>query len=151
MGKMEKRHRYTTIAIAACFSLLGILAGYLIWGSIHTARAGVTRFETQTGYVQNDVSIASFDDEFFSLSMSGSQEIIHEPELLPTPSHRYVVTSQDGYIVVRYVNSKSGEQVHRVTSTSVSSLPLEEQERLAEGIYIYNEDALFRILEDYGS
>jgi len=141
------------IAIAACFSLLGILTGYLIWGSIYTTRAGVAKFEAQTGYAQKDISIANFDDEFLLLPMSNPEEIMYEPELelIPSPAHRYVVTSQDGYIVVHYANSKNGEQIHRVTSTSVSSLPLEEQERLAEGIYIYNEDALFRILEDYGS
>jgi len=150
---MTKRDRYTMITIAVCFSLSGILVGYLIFGSIHTARAGAAGFETQIGYVQNDVSIANFDDAFLSLTMPISQEIVHEPEieLVPASAHRYVVTSQDGYIVVHYANSKSGEHIHTITGTSVSSLPPEEQERLAEGIYIYNEDALIRILEDYGS
>jgi len=150
---MTKRDHYAMITIAVCFSLLGILIGYLIFGSIYTASAGVRKFEAQTGYVQNDVSIASFDDEFLPLFMPNHEEMVYEPEpdVVPTPSHRYIVTSEDGYIVVHYADSKSGEHIHTMTNTSVSSLPPEEQERLVNGIYIYNEDALFRILEDYGS
>jgi len=148
---MTKRDHYAMIAIAVCFSLLGILIGYLLFGSIHTARAGVTGLEAQTGYVQNDMSIAGFGDEFLPMSIPEEVTYEPEPESIPSPSHRYVVTSQDGYIVVHYANSKSGEQIHRMTGTSVSSLPPEEQKRLTEGIYIDNEDALFRILEDYGS
>ena len=102
-------------------------------------------------------------------------ETVHasvEPELLPqqqaeyepamevfselTPPHiphMYIVTSKDGSVVVYYANP-SGEppdQIRTITNISVAALPLEEQARLTQGILVYTEDALFRILEDYGS
>ena len=69
----------------------------------------------------------------------------------PVPSYIYIVTSVDGYIVVQYANSKTGDGVHLTTNKAVNALPLEEQERLETGIPVYTEDALFRLLEDYGS
>ena len=152
MREMRKRDRNILILIAICFSLLGFLTGYLIWGPVHTLRAVVA--ETEVGYVQKDISVTNFDDDYF-LGNQAATDITYlpVPGLGAAPSHRYLVTSQDGYIVVFYVNyeSKTGNYLHTVTNTSVSSLPPEEQERLAKGIYIYTEDALFRILEDYGS
>jgi len=71
-----------------------------------------------------------------------------EPEPDPTPPYEFVVTAQDGYIVVHRANSKA---VYIKTNTAISAFPDEEQERLQMGIAVCTEDALHRLLEDYGS
>jgi len=150
---LTKRDRIALIIVVICFSLFGILTGRIIFGSILASGAEPAEYEILIGYVQGDMSISNFQDEI--LPMPTSVESIGELEQkqLSFPHHRYVVTLQDGYIVVYHVNqdSKANGQYHTTTGISVSSLPPEEHERLAKGINIYTEEALFRILEDYGS
>jgi len=74
-----------------------------------------------------------------------------QPQAESVPSYIYIVTSLDGYIVVQYAGDKAGEGIHLTTNKAVNALPPEEQERLAAGIAVYTEEALFRLLEDYGS
>ena len=133
---MEKRNRYVMVATIVCFAAFGTLLGYLLLGSIHTLVA-------QTG--QDELLAAP-------TPVSEIDENAHEtvPEVSSAPLHQYVVTAQDGYLVVLSAG-KTGEQMHTITSISISALPPEEQERLSNGIPIYDEMALFRILEDYGS
>ena len=139
---MEKRDKYAMVAIAICFSAIGFVVGYLIWGPIGTvtATAGPAVKPQANVYESN------------ALPMAAIQEIPHTPieAQAPLPPYRYVVTTQDGYVVV-LSTGKTGEDMHTVTDIFVSALPPEEQARLAEGIFIYDEHALFRILEDYGS
>lgn len=59
----------------------------------------------------------------------------------------YILTVSDGYIVVLGPD----EELWETTPTPVNALPPEEQQRLEEGIRLYSEEALIRILEDYGS
>jgi len=151
---MKRRDYYTIIAIITCFSLLGVLAGYIIFGPIYTTNAISLGPEQGQEYLQYNISTASFDEGLTPVQiMKYAATSEPEPEPISAPSPRYIVSSQDGYIVVHYVTpeGKADVQLNRLTSIFVSSLPQEEQERLAAGIPIYTEDALFRILEDYGS
>jgi hypothetical protein len=71
-----------------------------------------------------------------------------EKSVPPAPSHAYILTARDGYIVVLHAHDRTEKEI---TPTPVNIFPPEEQERLAQGIYVYTEEALFRLLEDYGS
>jgi len=76
----------------------------------------------------------------------------HEPpEIASEPDrHLYVVSTLNGYVVV-YHAEHAGGGIKELTSTAVGSLSPDELEMLAQGIRIYNEEALARILQDYGS
>jgi len=151
---MKRRDYYTIIAIITCFSLLGAVVGYIIFGPIYTTNAVSLDSQDEQGYLQDEISFANFNEDPLPTPVQTAHyEAVTVPEPITAPSPRYIVSSQDGYIVVYYVASeeKANIQVNKLTSIFVSSLPQEEQERLATGIPIYTEDALFRILEDYGS
>ena len=68
----------------------------------------------------------------------------------PEADYLFLVTVLDGYIVV-YHSEESGGELKEITSTSIYSFSLEEQEQLKYGIKIYSEEGLARILQDYGS
>jgi len=139
---MNKYEHFIAIGLCAFSAVIGLLIGYLFFEPSSFAEAA----NTQDGYLQQDVSIEDVGIELFS----SSEEMLLVPELPPQPAHLYVLTSQDGYIIVRYAEG-NGEGIRTITSTPVTSLAWEEQERLADGIRIYTEEALIRILEDYGS
>jgi len=141
---MHKSDHIIIIAVITFFSLLGFGAGYIVFGPLSASSAAAT----ESGYLQYDMSIAGV--EFSPRLEETAPE--PEPEPLVLPAHRYVVTSQNGYIAVHLANADggAGEQISTL-NMSVTSLPAEEQERLARGINVYTEDALIRILEDYGS
>jgi len=64
--------------------------------------------------------------------------------------YMYVVTVIDGYIVVFHSEVYGGGLKER-TSTAVGALHPEELARLTSGIKVYSDEALARILQDYGS
>lgn len=67
-----------------------------------------------------------------------------------SPHHYYLVGVYDGCIAVFY--DINGEWVLReITATPISVLPHEEQKKLEQGIPVYGEEELIRILEDYTS
>jgi len=72
-----------------------------------------------------------------------------EPDL-EEEAYLYLVTTMDGYIVI-YHASENGGGMKEMTSTTVGSLAPEELERLTKGIKIYSDEALARLLQDYGS
>jgi len=67
-----------------------------------------------------------------------------------TPTHRYVVTVVDGFVAVFYA-AHSGGALKEITTYAVNTFPSYDLERLEAGIFIYSEEALARILQDYGS
>ena len=47
--------------------------------------------------------------------------------------------------------AQHGIILHEITNTPISALPLEEQERLLEGISVIGDENLSKILSDYTS
>ena len=136
---MEKRDRYITIAVAVCLVVFGILVGYLLFGPTH-------RLEALAGPEEAPAPIYNTAYETGPYETPQGQAF--------TPRYQYMVTAWDGYLVVLDIGEsgvKADAETYRVTDIFVNALPEEEQERLAAGIYIRDEMALFRILEDYGS
>ena len=64
---------------------------------------------------------------------------------------RYVVGMANGFVAVFYAVPKGGETLKELTATPTIALPLEEQRRLLEGIMVYTDEQLVKILQDYGS
>lgn len=62
---------------------------------------------------------------------------------------RYMVGTSNGFVAVFY--GTSGEALKEITTTPTTALPPEEQQRLLEGIRVYTNEELVRVLQDYGS
>jgi hypothetical protein len=147
-----KKTKFYKLLIVTCTAsaLLGIALGYFVFGPIGvSARTGAANPPPETA---EERKIEKITTEpllaYVNYDTKSAQEF--EPDREPTtPAHRFIVTSKDGVIVVYHAGEKS--EIKEVTLTPVNALPPEEQERLAQGILIYTEEALIRILEDYGS
>ncbi|MCL1883663.1 MAG: BofC C-terminal domain-containing protein [Defluviitaleaceae bacterium] len=132
MGKSK----YFALICGTCVAsaLAGIALGYFVFGPIGvSARDGIAAaaYESDAGFIE--------------LAEAEPETVISDSE----PAHNFIVTSRDGYIAVYYAGEET--ELRELTFTPVNALPPEEQERLAQGIHIYTEEALTRILEDYGS
>jgi len=67
-----------------------------------------------------------------------------------SPSYLYVVSIMDGYVVVYHAPGFGGE-IKEVTNTPIGALDSEELDQLIAGIKIYSDEALARVLQDFGS
>lgn len=63
---------------------------------------------------------------------------------------QYILGVENGYIAVFYDEPESGVSLKEVTNTPISSLSIDEQIRLKEGIIITDEERLVKTLEDFG-
>lgn len=80
-----------------------------------------------------------------------NREVVMRRNMAGKSDERYVVGQKDGYVAVYYEETQNGVSLHEVTDTPISSLPKEDQDRLREGITVYGNDNLCKILGDYGS
>jgi len=141
---MEK---YIFGGICIVSALVGIGLGYLVVGPVQ-ASAMANRDAHVNAYATYEIEpTADFAPEQAQDYLAAHEETDDES------THRYLVTAIDGYIVIYDMTpeDKSGGQSREITSTTIDSLSPEEQARLLGGIRIYSEEALVRILEDYGS
>jgi len=142
---MKRRDYFAVGAILVCSVFCGALFGHFLFGPVHTSGA------------QDDDYVMSPPEHIYANFIPQIVPTYTETEaptepLPDLPGHKYVVTAVEGYIVVLYAAQENKvAQAKTITGISVASLPPEEQERLSQGINVYDEDALFRILEDYGS
>ena len=112
------------------------------------------------------------DSGGYSIAHANTAPVYHEPYRAviyteaPTPetvpvytppqqyeeqdSHLFVVTAIDGYLVI-YHAERYGGGIKDITGLTVDALPPEELEQLAQGIRVYSDEALVRLLQDYGS
>jgi len=139
---MEK---YIIGGICALSALAGLGLGYLVLGPIQASAMANREVYVPYGIVETAVP----------------ELLTPEPEATDVPSlefepeqeytHQYLVTTSNGYIVIYNMASHDKAQTREITTTTITSLPPEEQARLQDGIRIYTEEALVRILQDYGS
>jgi hypothetical protein len=142
---MGKRKYFAIIAATCTLSAAaGVMLGYFIFGPIGiTARAETAGESFYEAAACEEV----FEYENCNSQLFAHNEIAFE-QFDGEPEHSFVVTTRDGFIVVYCARAN---ELREVTFTPVNALPPEERERLAQGIRIYSEEALIRILEDYGS
>ena len=136
---MQKVKFYSgLVGICVLSAAAGLTFGYFVIGPI-----GVSAQERAyyAGYPEPAVPAYNYD---FPDPYDDALPIADDD----APVHNFLVTSRDGLIIVYHADES---HVKEITSIPVNALPEAEQARLAEGIRIYTEEALFRILEDYGS
>jgi len=121
--------RVVVACICVCAAFLGAAAGYLTFGSLRAADLGLP---------------AEYGGEVY---LPVVEEV--EVEAEAQPEYLYFVTVEHGRIVV--YSAQAAKQGREITSIIISALCTEEQARLQDGIRIYSEEALVRLLEDYGS
>ena len=141
--------KYKTYVMGICFisAIVGMGLGYFIFGSMlgKNTEVNAEEYTPFSKYIP---------DEEPEIVLAYSDISIMPAEITPPapePSHLFVVTSRDGYITVYHAAIDGTGEIKEVTSIKTNALPLIEQQRLAQGINIYTEEALIRILEDYGS
>lgn len=145
---MEKRGMLMLIGACTISALLGIGMGYLVFGPIGFSAQINGHVGQYAPASEPEFLLADFD--IFSDSYATNPPdypVVQSPESY----HRFLVTSHDGYIAVYHTDGDGSNELMEVTTTRTNALPLVEQQRLAHGIRIYTEEALIRILEDYGS
>lgn len=73
-----------------------------------------------------------------------------EEDLSPvaTAPYEYVLSEQDGYIIVYYADQ---ETVYSITDIPVKSLSLKLQQEIRQGKFIYSEQELYNFLESHSS
>ena len=66
---------------------------------------------------------------------------------------KYILRTDHGFVTVFYIQDGQDQPLtlKERTRTPVSALSPEERKRLSDGIYIYTEEQLVRLLQDYGS
>ncbi|MCL2360938.1 MAG: BofC C-terminal domain-containing protein [Defluviitaleaceae bacterium] len=132
----------TLVCLAACTVsvLMGFVVGYIFLGQHENAYIYAEAAEPYRADITHPVTADTYIE----------QPVEEIPSIIEEETHLYVVTALDGYIVIFHAASYGGG-LKEITSTPVGILDSDEQERLAEGIKIYSEEALTRILQDYGS
>jgi len=139
----------TIVCLLACTAsvLMGFAVGYIFFGPGEYALA---YGDTPSPYQAESPYLAGMPAEIYEPCDEPVFNYAETVEEQDAPSYLYVVTTLDGYIVV-YHATEYGGGIKEMTSTAVGALAPEELERLAVGIRIYTEEALARILQDYGS
>jgi len=147
---MNMKKKYVLLTICTISALVGIGLGYFVFGP-----AALSAQEAET---EHEIKYADFqkyvpEQEATQVYNPTPPTPLPEPpaEPIEPPPHLFVVTTVDGYIAVYHAASDGKGELIEITSTPTNALPLIEQSRLAQGIRIYTEEALIRILEDYGS
>jgi len=87
-----------------------------------------------------------------ALSVHPNRQNHHAPSVY-SPNPRYVLRTDRGFVTVFYIQNEQDQPftLKERTRTPTSALSPEEQKRLSDGIYIYTDEQLIRILQDYDS
>lgn len=99
----------------------------------------LTRDELQELY--SDWQVSSFS----------SEKVVLRKKIDSKYSNQYVLGVYNGFVTIFSNNEEGYPEIKEITETPISSLPLEEQNKLEKGIEIYGEEELIRMLEDYTS
>lgn len=65
-----------------------------------------------------------------------------------TAPYQFVLSQQDGYIIVYYADQ---ETVYSITDIPVKSLSIRLQQEIGQGKFIYSEEELYNFLESHSS
>ena len=137
----------TIMCLIACTAsiFMGFAAGYVIFASEEDY---FVYADTGSPY-QADSNITTDTPTIYDLldePLVFDRQVPHDA----TPTYLYVVTVLDGYIVVYHAPGFGGG-IKELTSTPIGALEQEELERLIAGVRVYSDEALVRVLQDYGS
>jgi len=138
------------ILVGACTAALffGLGVGYLLFsGATGLGAAYVQAYSPPTDmmYASTSVIPAAEYAPFLPMAPGSTDRADAAPPPIP---HRYIVTMVDGFIAV--VDAQEGVLLE-LTTTPTSTFSIYDLDRLRNGIRIYTDEALARILQDYGS
>ena len=142
-----ERAKYLATFIGTCViaAAAGLSFGYFVIGPLGVSALGsdnhVQADEPLAAYVSYDSSIAT--SAYYNADAPDTS--VAEP--LQGDTHNFIVTTHDGMLVIY----NAAESTTEFTNIATNALPEADRERLASGISVYSEEALMRILEDYGS
>lgn len=87
----------------------------------------------------------------WQISYFSNQRVVMKKNISSRSPFHFIVGIHEGYIAIFYDNGSGELELKEITETPISSLPEEEQNKLREGIRVYGEETLIRLLEDYTS
>ena len=97
---------------------------------------------------ESELASAILDWQILSFS---EEEVTLRKTVLGSSSNHFILGIENGYVAVFYKEANNEVVLQDVTRTPVSSLSIDEQIRLKEGIIISDENRLIKALEDFGS
>jgi len=152
---MKNLKTYGIIAVCVCSALAGISFGYFVFGRVLANVTDLQASEYLPDFFEEEV-LNSKETPIAVYAEAPTVEIAIEevPTVhvdLPEEIYKFIVSSLDGYIVIYHATTEGNHELKEKTVISVNALPFIEQQRLSNGIMVYSEEALIRILEDYGS
>lgn len=156
LGKIKKTlilEKIPAIVCAmACMAsvLMGFMLGYIFFSS---GEPVVVYADANPAYQSSDHHIAHPPPQLNYVPIQNPVSAYNHHHVQDEPmmaSHLYIITALDGYIAIYYAEQYGGG-LKELTSTAVGTLAPEELEQLQIGIKIYSDEALARILQDYGS
>jgi len=131
------------LASAAILSLgTGLAAGYAI-GRDNDVATSQVEYLAQSANLSLDSELAYIHN--FTSTTPPALYFPEPPNNEPIP--KYVLGTAEGFVAVFYHDYSLKE----LTRTPADSLSLSEQMRLSNGINIYTEEELVRLLQDYDS
>ncbi|MDR1532449.1 MAG: BofC C-terminal domain-containing protein [Clostridiales bacterium] len=80
-----------------------------------------------------------------------AERVVMRKNIADKVERQYVVGVLNGYVAVFYSQSREGASLKELLNMPVSALPEAERTRLEKGIRVIGDEALVRILQDYGS
>ena len=117
------------IATAIVSAIAGLIIGYAVGNT-------------------QEVAASPPEPHVYKLSSTTSPAAVAPATEADNTAPKYVLGASDGFVAVFYYNRPD---IKELTRTPTSSLTTDEFNRLSEGVYIYNEEQLVRILQDYDS
>jgi hypothetical protein len=159
LSKHEKKMYALIIGACVMSVVLGVVVGYLLFGGamLPSNTPSTAQYRAASLY-PNDTALgiltSSRDDTADAIPTEAAQSEDNPPltdvfaETIP--AHHYVLRIAGGYIAVYYAE-EAGGGLKELTTVPASALPEADMEGLAEGIRVYSEEGLARILQDYGS
>ncbi len=87
----------------------------------------------------------------WSIVSFSQEQVVFEQKVENKAPDYYVIGEKDGYIAIYYENPELGLRLREIVQRPINSLPVDEQNKIKEGIIIYGEENLIKVLEDYTS
>ncbi|OGO86312.1 MAG: hypothetical protein A2Y22_02240 [Clostridiales bacterium GWD2_32_59] len=87
----------------------------------------------------------------WQIKIFSSKQVVMQKNLKEKSPFYFKIGEKDGYIAVYYEKPVNGISLREITDTPVNTLPKDEQDKIKNGITVYGEDELIKILEDYSS
>ncbi len=126
-----------------------ILAGINLWLNFRLYQfTGIKNAAEETEMLTASADIA--DGEGLGLQAGYIEDSVTVLSAAANTEPKYKLGTRGGYITIFY-GAGGGAVVKEITGLPSGALPADEQIRLAQGIPVYDDEELAKLLQDYGS